>query len=319
LEIDFNSWVCTLFSGVMAGNFKHNLIALRFRLFRLLEQALPVPVLYWMFRPFASLHVALRKPPRTPAIPAIIGGQAAAPSLLARVDSHLNCKLEFFPDRLKNERWLDRCRFEGFDPVRLARREGRPVVMAVCHFGPWPLVRSWVQAMGLPASALVTGQAQARSYLRRLKDSVTLFPEVPTVFHLDELREMTRFLAGGNLLFVAIDQGGGRQMEVEVAEGWRFRMATGAVRLAMRHGAELVSCCVIDEGGWRFRVCAGRPVPRELLAPNSDPAGAGAHLIREMLPLFRQYPEQCSGQLLRRFRSGHVTAGRVASTVPIAA
>ena len=128
------------------------------------------------------------------------------------------------------------------------------------------------------------------------------FPEIPIAFYLDQLREASEFLAAGNSLLIAVDHSAGKQMRVPVGDGWTFQMATGAVRLAVRHRAELFPCVVIDEGCWRFQIKVGRPVPAEYLAAETDLIPAGKHLLNEMLPHFRSYPKQCSHQLIKCFQ-----------------
>jgi hypothetical protein len=75
-------------------------------------------------------------------------------------------------------------------------------------------------------------------------------------------------------------------------------MATGAVRLALRHQAELIPCSILDEGRWHFRIELGRPVPREFLTAGSGWSRAGKHLLDEMMPHFQAHPEQCGGNLI---------------------
>ena len=57
-------------------------------------------------------------------------------------------------------------------------------------------------------------------------------------------------------------------------------MATGAIRLAIRHRAELIPCSIIDEGRWRFQIELGRPAPEECLATETELVSAGKHLAR---------------------------------------
>ena len=147
----------------------------------------------------------------------------------------------------------------------------------------------------------VGAEAESRSWLRRRGDQLTPFPQVPTAFHSDQLRAANEFLAAGNSLLVAMDDGAGRQMRVPMS-GWTFRMATGVVRLAMRHRAEIIPCSIVDEGGWRFHVKLGRPVPTGCLAHEADLIRAGKHLLDELLPCFQNHPGQSSNQLLNCFQ-----------------
>ena len=206
---------------------------------------------------------------------------------------YLNQVLEYLPERLAEPKWIDRCQIEGLDSVLRAQRNGRPVVLAFSHFSAYRLSRFWLRTAGIPAATLMAGEAKNRREWERLGDGFSPFPEIPTVFYLDQLREANGSLAAGNPLLVAIDHAAGKQMQVPVGEGWTFQMATGVVRLAIRHRAELIPCVVIDEGHWRFQLKLGRPVPAEYLTAESDWLHAGKHLLNEMLPHFRNHPDQC--------------------------
>jgi lauroyl/myristoyl acyltransferase len=212
---------------------------------------------------------------------------------------YLNQILEYLPERLAEPKWMSGCRIAGLDRLRQARQNGRPVVLAFRHFGPYFLLRPWLRAAGFPVAVLVGGKPEDRSRLRRREDRVSPFPGVPTVFHLDQLRAADKFLAAGNSLLVAIDYVAGKQMDVPAGDGRTFRMATGAMRLAIRHRAELIPCSIIDEGRWRFQIELGRPVPAECLATETDMVPAGKHLLNELLPHFRNHSGQCSNQLIR--------------------
>jgi hypothetical protein len=83
---------------------------------------------------------------------------------------------------------------------------------------------------------------------------------------------------------------------------YNFRLATGAIRLAARHGACLFPGSIRDEGRWRFSFELGRPVPAEFLTDTPDLISAGKHLVSELLPHFRAHPEQCSKMVLECFR-----------------
>ena len=86
---------------------------------------------------------------------------------------------------------------------------------------------------------------------------------------------------------MAIDAPTGKQMIVPFCDGWDFQMATGAIRFAIRHQAELIPCSIIDEGSWHYRITLGRPVPREHLTPEADWSRAGKRLLGEMLRSFK--------------------------------
>jgi len=278
-----------------------------------MERSLPPRKLDSLLKPFAAVRAGLNtafKSARS-GMPLPDGLTSAGTTRTARQqrrNGYLNQYLRYFPERLAEAKWMDGCRITGLERLHAARQNGRPVVLAFCHFGPFFLLRSWLRAAGIPAAILVGGKPEHRSKLTQLFYRFVPFPEVPTVFYLDRLRDATAFLTAGNPLLIAIDDDSGKQMELPFSEGWTFRMATGAVRLAVRHQAELISCTIIDEGCWRFRIELGRPVPREFLTSESDWTCAGEHLLGEMIPHFRAHPEQCARTLIGCLRKNSAAA-----------
>ena len=257
---------------------------------RWLERRLPVRNLYRVLRTHAFVRAALK------GIPASLhlAGPGAAKSARAmreeRMERYLNQILEYLPDRLAEPKWMGNCRIAGLERLQQARQNGRPVVLAFRHFGPYFLFRPWLRAAGFPVATLIKGKPGSRSRLRRCEDRVSPFPGIPTSFRLDQLLAADKFLAAGNVLLVAIDFATGKQMDVPVGGGRTFRMATGAVRLAIRHRAELIPCSIIDEGRWRFQIELGRPAPAECLASEADLVPAGKHLLGELLSHFGDRP-----------------------------
>ena len=218
-----------------------------------------------------------------------------------RVDLYLNDILLNFPDRLAAPKWMARCQIDGLAHLQAARQQGRPVVLAYCHFGSFPVAHCWLRGgLGLPFGGLVGGNSSMRTRLARIQDRFQPLPELPVALYPDELRELARFLVAGNLLYIAIDAPTGKQMDVPFCAGWNFQMATGAIRFASRHQAELITCSITNEGAWRYRITFGRPVPRELLNDEADWPHAGRHLLDELLPLFQARPEQCWDAMTRR-------------------
>ena len=294
--------------GDMENWFKDTRRLWSFFTIRWMERRLSVGSLYWILRPHAFVRAVLRGIPAAVPLPACLD---AAKSVRAvrqwRMKGYLNRVLEYFPERLAEPKWMSRCRIVGLEHVHSARQNGRPVVLAFSHFGAYRMSRFWLRAAGVPAATLLGGKAEDRATwkrleVERLEDRLSPFPEIPTTFHLDQLRETNEFLAAGNALLIAIDNDLGKQMNVPVCEGWTFQMAAGAVRLAIRHRAELIPCVVIDEGRWRFRIELGQPVPAEYLNAEADWVHAGKHLLDEMVPHFQNHPKQCSNLLIKCFQ-----------------
>jgi len=279
---------------------------LLFSVLRPTERVLPVGALYWIVKIVSFVRAALRsafkKAPAPVPLPDCFNpGGTVQPPRLERMAYYQEVALLALTSRFATRKWLDRCRINGLEHIQAARINGRPVVIAACHFGPFFLQRYWLRAAGVRVAALVGGTANIGSKERELHDPQSPFPELRLRFYEDELRGAIKFLAAGNVLLVAIDHERGEQIEVPVRNGWSFQMATGALRLAIRHQAELIPYCIIDEGRWRFRLEIGRPVPREFLADDADLTRAGKHLLDEMLVHFQKLPEQCPKSLLGRF------------------
>ena len=224
-------------------------------LFRALERLMPVWLFYLCTYPFASLR-ALRSPPPIPAsfpdgwIPAT----APPVSALNSTGFHMNNLLQFLPDRLCAPRWRKRCQIIGLDHLVRARKDGKPVMLAFGHFGPFKLTPFWLRANGIPITALHAGTVQSRSPFMRHNDRHLPFPNVPNVLYGDQLRELVRIFRTGGASLLAIDNPVGRLIDVPVGEGRVYRMATGSLRMAAEHGAELIPCNIIHTGPWRFRI-----------------------------------------------------------------
>lgn len=219
------------------------------------------------------------------------------------MENHLNRVIEFLPDRLNTEKWRARCQIFGLEQLRQMRQKRRPVLLAFSHFGAYTVLRQWLRAAGIPAITLVDGDSEQRPGLKHFADRISPFPEIPSVLYRHQLREVMRFLDSGNPLLIALDGNRGKQLNVPICGDWCFRMATGPMRLAARHDAELVACSIVAEGVWQFRMDIGEPVPSEFLATESGWIDAGKHLLDTLLPQIQSHPAQCASKyFLRHFQ-----------------
>ena len=292
------------FSTKLKREFKDTTGCFFFYVFRLMERGLSVQNFYSVLKPVFFARTRLntfgRKPKLDRPVPDFL--QLLGTTQVARrqrLNMYLNHVIGCFPDRLARAKWLSGCKLEGLEYLQLARQNGRPVILAICHFGPLDVLGFWLRAAGWPVATFAGRNFEDRTRTKRLKDRLSPFPQFLPVFYEDQLREAAEFIAAGNLLIMTFDVPIGKQMRVPFIDGWSFRMATGVVRLASRHQAELIPCSVIDEGSWHFRIKFGRPVPRDYLTEETDHTVAGKHIFQEMVPVFQAFPEQCSIHMTR--------------------
>ncbi len=274
-----------------------------FLLVRRLERLLPVGCLYSALFPVFYLRALVdtlftRPFPAGPLPPFFRTPEPLVTRIRLRTDGYLNRVLLHFPDRLGRPEWRERCRIEGLDRLEIALQNNRPVVLAFSHYGPYQLLHLWLRSFGLPAAMLASGLAE-RSRLKRRQDAQWLRPELPVALFPSRLKDVTAFLRAGNFLLIAIDASRGKLIRVPFSPGWSFQMATGAIRLAAGHGAELIPCSITTEGRWRYCIRLGSPLDEVSgLAPD-DLEKTGHRLVEAMKRDFEARPEQCSPFIIR--------------------
>lgn len=201
-----------------------------------------------------------------------------------------------FRDRYNGSRWLDRVTIDGCEHLDSALGNGRGVVLATAHFGPFQHMSRFLRARGYPVGVLAydldTVSRRARAGTAEERDrSVT----PPPFFDSSSLRAACRHLERGGVLVVTFDYfGRGDPARVPVGER-DFRMETGAIRIARLTGAALIPSVISEPGGWRYRVRLGAPVD-----PSSE-RDASQELLIPILQAMRAHPDQCSGFLLGAF------------------
>jgi hypothetical protein len=183
---------------------------LRLRIIRLLERKLSVQNLYRLLLPFAFVRALISTAFKNyrPCVPLPERLEAAWSLRLnrrLRMNGYLNNTVDYFPDRLAEPKWRERCRINGLEHIQLARQSGRAIVLVFFHFGAFGLIRVWLRSVGIPAAGFV-----GRRSTNRLKTKVHLDrffpdPDIPTVFYSDQLREMVAFVAAGNPLGSALN------------------------------------------------------------------------------------------------------------------
>jgi hypothetical protein len=274
--------------------------------FRTAEHFLPVAVLYAILKPFYQARGFLyavfdrRKKPFLPAF--LQSTQTRRIRSRLRAAFYLNHVLDYFPERLAGAKWKGRCPVEGLEYLQAARQNGRPVILAFYHFGPYFLLRSWLRVAGFPAGSYLagTGKKPRRTRVRQFTDRFYPWPKI--IFAQDDPAAAAEFLKAGNLLMIPLDVPSGRQTHIPFGEDWSFQMAASAMPLAQGRQADLIPCCIIDEGAWNFRIKLGSPVPKEYLAVEADWSRAGEHLLAEMLPFMQAHADQAFGNFSECFK-----------------
>jgi hypothetical protein len=285
--------------GVRAGI----LSRLTFTALRRLERLLSPDALYRVVAPFIHARTAIKIKRTMLLLPACLrrDGYKFVYSQAKRRGDHFASMLEYFPDQLSNSKWRNRVEFVGLEHLESARRNRKPVVLAFCHFGPFFLLRYWLRAAGFPAATVIRGKAEDRSSTKRLADHVSPFAEVHVAFYQDQLRELVEFLQAGNPLLIALDAELGKQIEAPLDSQWRVQVASGPIRLAIRHEAELIPCIITDKGRWKFRIKLGPPVPEEFLRTGQE-TEVVKQLVDAIVPELREHPEQCLERVINLFR-----------------
>jgi lauroyl/myristoyl acyltransferase len=288
----------------LKGTFKDLTGLVFFPIFRSADFFLPVAVFYTILKPFCQVRAILytvfnrRKKAALPAF--LQASQTRRVQSDLRAAFYLNHVLDYFPERLAGAKWKGRCQIEGLEYLQVARQNGRPVILAFYHFGPYFLLRSWLRVAGFPSGSYLAGKKPERTRVRQFTDRFYPWPKI--TFSPDETNAAAEFLKAGNLLMVALDVPRGRQIHVPFGEDWSFQMAAGAMSLAQSHQADLISCCIVEEGAWNFRIKLGPPVPQEYLALEADWFRAGGHLLAEMLPFIQAHADQSFGNFTQCFK-----------------
>lgn len=200
-----------------------------------------------------------------------------------------------WPDRLPDPGWLSRCRLVG--DWQAARCPDRPIVFASLHLGPFETLPYWLRAHGLPVTVLV-GRPAERQVLKRRQYALSAPAHVPVVQAVTESGGMRQVAAQARHLLVLVDVDRGKQIQAPF-EQHLFRMATGAIRLAMMREADLIPCLIVATSSWRYAIHFGPPVPwRDYLKTGPDLKEVAAHLLAEFLPIMARHPSQCGPRLL---------------------
>ena len=202
-----------------------------------------------------------------------------------------------WPDRLCTPKWRNRCRLEGKVDLVRSWKADRPMVLASIHVGPSEILNYWLRAHGIAVTTVRGLWPDSLHGLASRQHALSPPTGVPVFLPVNEMSRVRQFLGAGQRLLVMVDVDRGKQIHVPF-EGHRFRMATGAIRLATLAEAELVPCVIVENGTWNFIIHFGEPVPEEFLSGTPDMTAIGTHLLTEFSKVIVRFPEQCKPRFL---------------------
>lgn len=187
-----------------------------------------------------------------------------------------------FTDRI---RAADPLTGPGLAALEEAAASGRPVILAVAHFGNYDAMRAALAARGWPVGALYRPMNNTLfndHYIPAIRAiAEPLFPRGRAGF-----AAMLRFLKGGGWLALGFDQYDQNAPHLRFF-GLPTRTVLTPADLALRYDALVVPVAGIRQpDGLSFRVEVGAPIPA------SDPETMMQALNDDLESLIRRHPEQ---------------------------
>ncbi len=148
----------------------------------------------------------------------------------------------------------------GLPALEQAAQAGRPVILAVAHFGNYDAMRAALSGRGWPVGALyrpMNNEAFNRHYIPAMRAiAEPIFPRGRA-----GLASMLRFLKGGGWMALGFDQYDGHGTELRFF-GQPTKTVLTPAELAIRYDALIVPVAGIRQpDGLTFRVEVGAPVP----------------------------------------------------------
>lgn len=173
----------------------------------------------------------------------------------------------------------------GLPALEQAADAGRPVILAVAHFGNYDAMRAALTGRGWPVGALyrpMNNEAFNRHYIPAMQAiAQPMFPRGRA-----GLAAMLRFLRGGGWMALGYDQYDGHGAELRFF-GLPTKTVLTPAELAIRYDALLVPIAAIRQpDGLGFVVEAAAPIP------HSDPETMMQALNDQLETLVRAHMEQ---------------------------
>lgn len=148
----------------------------------------------------------------------------------------------------------------GLPALEQAAQAGRPVILAVAHFGNYDAMRAALAGRGWPVGALyrpMNNEAFNRHYIPAMRAiAEPMFPRGRA-----GLAAMLRFLKGGGWMALGFDQFDGHGAELRFF-GLPTKTVLTPAELALRYDALVVPVAGVRQpDGLSFRVEVGAPIP----------------------------------------------------------
>lgn len=173
----------------------------------------------------------------------------------------------------------------GLPALEQAAAAGRPVILAVAHFGNYDAMRAALTGRGWPVGALyrpMNNEAFNRHYIPAMRAiAEPMFPRGRS-----GLAAMLRFLKGGGWLSLGFDQFDGHGAVLRFF-GLPTKTVLTPAELAIRYDALIVPISGLRQpDGFSFRVEVGAPIP------HSDPPAMMQQLNDHLEAQVRAHMEQ---------------------------
>ncbi|CAM3014784.1 KDO2-lipid IV(A) lauroyltransferase [Paracoccus aminovorans] len=173
----------------------------------------------------------------------------------------------------------------GLPALEQAAQAGRPVILAVAHFGNYDAMRAALAGRGWPVGALyrpMNNEAFNRHYIPAMRAiAEPMFPRGRA-----GLAAMLRFLKGGGWMALGFDQFDDHGAELRFF-GLPTRTVLTPAELAIRYDALILPVAGVRQpDGISFRVEVGAPIP------HSDPATMMQALNDDLERLVRAHMAQ---------------------------
>jgi hypothetical protein len=212
----------------------------------------------------------------------------------------------FWPDRLREPRWRNQCRIRGGEQLDVILNGGRPIILAMLHYGSLTELYHCLRARGLMVAGVAArSRAQLsdyRKHINSLADAANGMAGIPRFYEFDEMRSARDHLVKPRrVLMLTLDGYHGLRPLLVRSPDFCLRLGSGAVRLAAITNAVVVPCLITAPGGLAVEIHFRTPVPEDSITDSGRHPEAAEHVVRELLPLIRALHEQSGDPFLCAF------------------